>query len=1059
MTTRSRRSLYRLDGAESVDAERENQPGRTLRLFVSLPAYAETERQRISDAVAAINATFDRTLKIDPVWAGASTQDGASGAADCDAVIAILRPRFPTDAPASAEQGAAGSHGGAAGLVSAMGGGKGGVGLPDIYIFRYAESAEHAANDADWQAGKGAFGAWFKARGGKVLAFEDFDSSDAFGERLDERLRSWRDDLGYDLPVEMPTEPAAEGVAEQPPAPEPETPLSETPLDDIAALAAEIAELPAVADPPEELADEPVAEAMSELVVQEADEASEAVPAEPEIALETDAESELLEDTADSPAEPAVLDVSELVAGESAGPEASEAVPAEPETADAEPVEPQAEPAVIVDALDSALEIEEDPSGDAGVAEEAAAVPAEPDAELATHLGAAPVVDNSEAATSEIALDSALKIEFAAPLGEAEEQVSDGQQTSDTMLSATVIPLRPERPQVEIVPSPTPKRNRTALVLLAGAAAASLLLAAVLGVQWRSAASRDKQTQQSLAAASGAANNLVFELTDESRRLGGATSDGSKAILDEARKLQGSLVIAGPFNPDALMAQGDAAMTSSEALFKQGKPAEALKDAIQGQHIFQTLYSTDPDKPGWAKRLAESNLKIGDVLVSQNNLIEALGAYRDSLTLQKAIVLKDPHSVEKQLALSLAQQKVGDVLVVKGRLDEGLAVYRDAAAIRKSLAQSDAGNAERQRDLLEIDNKVADVLSAQSHLDASLVIYREALAIASRMALMNPAEPHWRAAMTLTNNKIGDVLVGKERIDDGLAAYREGLASIKDVAANDPRNNEWQSLIATTYERIGDAFVAESHFESALSSYRDALAVVQALVAKEPTNVAWRRGLSETHLRIGSVYFNQNNLDGALGAHRDSLAIVKALAADDPNNSRWQHDVMIDSNDIGLLLTSKGSRGDALPYYREAQTIATAMAAKEPNDSSWQSTHGMIDNNIGAVLLDQGNRDDAIAAYRDALSVAKALVARDPRNAEWQTSLVVALYNLGEAGEDPRGNFAQAKDLLERLDQAGVLRPDKRALIAKVDDALTKFSSGKPLLTGRRESSRRAAAR
>ena len=115
----------------------------------------------------------------------------------------------------------------------------------------------------------------------------------------------------------------------------------------------------------------------------------------------------------------------------------------------------------------------------------------------------------------------------------------------------------------------------------------------------------------------------------------------------------------------------------------------------------------------------------------------------------------------------------------------------------------------------------------------------------------------------------------------------------------------------------------------------------------------------------------------------------------------------------------------------EAQAIALKMSAKEPNDPSWQSTRAIIDTNMGAALMDQGNHDDGVAAYRDGLVAAKALVARDPRSVEAQTSLVIALYNLADAGEDAEANFGQAKTLLQQLDAAGVLPPDKRMLIGQ----------------------------
>jgi tetratricopeptide (TPR) repeat protein len=206
--------------------------------------------------------------------------------------------------------------------------------------------------------------------------------------------------------------------------------------------------------------------------------------------------------------------------------------------------------------------------------------------------------------------------------------------------------------------------------------------------------------------------------------------------------------------------------------------------------------------------------------------------------------------------------------------------------------------------------------------------------------------------------------------------------------------------------------------------------------------VSWRHAASEAQLRIGQVLFNQNNLDGSLAAHRESLNFMKGLAAEEPGNSRYQHDLMMGYNDIGIILNQKGVRAEALAAYRDAQAIATAMGVKEPNNADWPTTRAMIDNNLGALQMDVGNRDDGVAAYRDGLEVSKALVARDPRNAEWQAGLAVALYNLGEAGIDTEANLTQARDLLVRLDSARALRPDKKALIPHVEEALAKLRSG-----------------
>lgn len=269
MTPQPLRSVYPGDDADPIGAEKLGKPGRLLRLFVSLPAYAENERRRIGDALTTLNTTFATVVRIEPFGPGIespSSDDAALGAADCDAVIAVLRPRLPDD-PETAEP--AGTRDGAAGLVSAMDK-RGGASLPDVYIFRYAGSPEQAAGDTDWQSGKRAFDSWFRAQGGQVLAFDDFSSSGVFAERLDRCLEDWLSRLGLEPPPvaevlefepEIVEDPAAALIAEI--AAEAFVPA---PIAEVADLDAgqDIIDVPPEAEPPgaelEEAGEEPVLE-------------------------------------------------------------------------------------------------------------------------------------------------------------------------------------------------------------------------------------------------------------------------------------------------------------------------------------------------------------------------------------------------------------------------------------------------------------------------------------------------------------------------------------------------------------------------------------------------------------------------------------------------------------------------------------------------------------------------------------------------------------------------------------------------------------------------------
>ena len=73
----------------------------------------------------------------------------------------------------------------------------------------------------------------------------------------------------------------------------------------------------------------------------------------------------------------------------------------------------------------------------------------------------------------------------------------------------------------------------------------------------------------------------------------------------------------------------------------------------------------------------------------------------------------------------MSYEHVGDVLVAQGNLPEALKSFRDGLAIRDRLASADPGNAGWQRDLSVSYNKVGDVLEAQGDLPEALKSYSQ----------------------------------------------------------------------------------------------------------------------------------------------------------------------------------------------------------------------------------------------------------------------------------------------------------------------------------------------
>ncbi len=1040
-----------------------DQPEEVIRLFVSAPTYAVAERGLIADLLAGMNAALAGKVRLEAIGLiePGGEQPGFS-AADCDAVVALMRPRLASDVTPSASSDA--SQGGVSGVLSAMQGRKASGDLPDIYIFRYADPSE---SDTDWESRKHVFDSWFRARGGKYLAFEDVFEPAEFAAKLESQLRSWLARLGQDIatpddvivgeampPAEATeqTQPitaldqaaeieasgegqesdlAAEGVAsvcgdaEATEADDKQQPVHDTASGTIPKPASQIEDA-SIAEEPGEVAVSGIAASAAE---------AEAPTESDEGETSGDSGKAALGDADVPEAEPVATPETDLLDEGRHDPEGSPPLPVTPEPEDvSEGSETsnrqtgEAEPGQlgVSDTQDTGAPISEPAPENLPAPQEPADSPSRDD----RPPEATPIFETTspQPETNSPALVAAFDPERDQPeeLG-AKDRVLDA-ETDDAVSDA----LRRER---EARSRAEAARRRTRRITWAVAAAAIAVLA-VVGVEWRSAAIRRDQAEQNLAAAADRAGTLVSELAKKSQQPNGGDDPSSKDALEKARSLLGDLATAGKVDPVERKAFADSLMSSSDDLLKAGNVADALKAATQAQEILRTLSTNDPNQPELLARLAQCDTNIGEMYFTEKNPDEALGSFRDAMAIRHALVLKQPEDPEGQKSLAAVQQRVGDMMLEKSRLDDALAVYREAQAIRKTLAQNNADDPAAQRALIEIDDAVGDTLTAQNHMDDALGVYREEFAVAEHMAQKTPDEPKWQRALALDDNKIGDALLAMERIDDALSAYRDGVAIVKTLAAKQPTSNEWQSMLATGQERIGDALAAETHNESALSAYNETLAIVTALATKDPSNAEWQRGISETELRIGWALFKQGKIDASIAAHRESLAVVKAMIAKQPDNVRWRRDLMLDDGKIAQLLMTQGRHADALPLYEEALAVAKEMGPKDPGNTEWLSTRAVIDSNVGRLLMETGKRDEAMVAYHDARATAEALVLKEPASVDSQTGLVIAYYNLAEAGEDTNGNLLRANDILKRLDTAGVLPADKKELIGKIDEEL-----------------------
>jgi tetratricopeptide (TPR) repeat protein len=252
-----------------------------------------------------------------------------------------------------------------------------------------------------------------------------------------------------------------------------------------------------------------------------------------------------------------------------------------------------------------------------------------------------------------------------------------------------------------------------------------------------------------------------------------------------------------------------------------GDSTRQLARADEARRLLSGLSAEKPDDLSYQRDLAVALNEVGDVMVAQGNLAQALEIFLDGLAIMTRLAEAGPNDADRQHNLAVSYNRIGNVLATLGNLTEALQSFRDGLAIREGLAKADPNNAGWQRELSVSYNRVGDVLRAQGNLTEALKSFRDGLAIMERLAKANPDNAGWQRDLSVSYNKIGDVQKALGDLREALISYRDSLAIAERLAKVDPSNMLWRNDLQFTIDRIGTLayrFVLAGDFTSALDA-------------------------------------------------------------------------------------------------------------------------------------------------------------------------------------------------------------------------------------------------
>jgi tetratricopeptide (TPR) repeat protein len=413
----------------------------------------------------------------------------------------------------------------------------------------------------------------------------------------------------------------------------------------------------------------------------------------------------------------------------------------------------------------------------------------------------------------------------------------------------------------------------------------------------------------------------------------------------------------------------------------EGKVAEAVALFRESLKTFESARD-NPDAP---REIARAHDRLGNVLVSQGKLTEAL-----------------PHIAAADKYWRIVANRPGPAEVVRA----------DCTSMAESLVAT-----------VELKTRMGNAAGALADLERTFTILSELMfgrgqapPECGRMSEQAAPYPDPEVMQALTRAALAHAVLFLSPEDhEGAEALAEQARMLR------PSSISARKTALLTLTARGNVRRASSP-EAALADYRQVLAESEELRRSDPDDRLWQRERAASQLLVstGIVACNQSGsctsmppLDDAEALVMEATAALRSLAAADTTNMSLQDDLIRAAQARSTILAARGGRAaERLSLIRDAKRIQD-RAVRDQNDARAEQTAVLLLGEEAEILLELGRIPEARETLRRAIDRATKLIAAHPVNALYFDTLASTWAReaalLARAG-DPKGAAAASRE-------------------------------------------------
>ncbi len=311
--------------------------------------------------------------------------------------------------------------------------------------------------------------------------------------------------------------------------------------------------------------------------------------------------------------------------------------------------------------------------------------------------------------------------------------------------------------------------------------------------------------------------------------------------------------------------------------------------ASKAMEYFQDMDAAEARAEILAQR-AEALRQIGTARMDSAQTEQAIAAFRESLSITRELVERDPGRLDWNLALAQNHFHVGQVYWEQGDLEAAGREFLNQLNVVDRLALAEPDNAERLEHSGYAWTNYGRILESSGRYDEARAAYETVKSIFERLVALQPGSNEARLELGFAHNNLGKLKLSLGQLDEAESHFRQDLAVKQQVAAINPAHHLWRENLASSHYWLGIGLSLKGQWHEAREQFESALELLDILLINDPGVIRLRQRKAAVQTEIAAICRMNEQTECAASLIDDALAGLDALITINPDNVKLQMD-------------------------------------------------------------------------------------------------------------------------------------------------------------------------